>query len=362
MPDLEVGNLRVSEGEMETGWIEGVELTTTNQIDIPVMGMNGAEDGPTALLIALQDGVEIQNLPTVHKIMREEVDPADLAGQLIGIPVANPLAFMTATYDTWIDNGNVQAKTIDQPNGGPTERLTHAVWDEAWSQSDLVLNYHSNVRPEALFYQAIQVADDTKDDLERMARAFGLTTIYYEGFNESAAGGSDDDEVDEDDVPLTIRNKSALDGIPELLLETVDGRWISEPSQTINIEGTLNVLKEFDLLEGDAVPGHELHEDKDINLVECRYTGGSGVNKSMGMLTADHGGIIYPKKTTGEPISEGEVVAEITDLHGEVVEEITMPDDGYVWAYPCSQSFGTSGLLQTIEAGGNVAYTFQHVE
>jgi len=37
-----------------------------------------------------------------------------------------------------------------------------------------------------------------------------------------------------------------------------------------------------------------------------------------------------------------------------------MPVDGYVWAYPCGSSLGTSGGLQAVQSGANIAYAFTH--
>ena len=37
-----------------------------------------------------------------------------------------------------------------------------------------------------------------------------------------------------------------------------------------------------------------------------------------------------------------------------------MPVKGYVWAFPCGQSLGTSGGLQAVQTGANVAYAFTH--
>jgi len=39
---------------------------------------------------------------------------------------------------------------------------------------------------------------------------------------------------------------------------------------------------------------------------------------------------------------------------------VKMPVEGYVWAYPCGQSLGTSGGLQAVQTGANIAYAFTH--
>ena len=35
-----------------------------------------------------------------------------------------------------------------------------------------------------------------------------------------------------------------------------------------------------------------------------------------------------------------------------------MPVDGYIWAAPLGDALGTSGGLQTVQTGANVAYVF----
>lgn len=352
---VEVGDISASPGEYKEGWIDGIELTTNDRVDIPAAVMNGAYEGPTLLLLSLQHGTETQNVGIVHRVVKEAVDPTQLHGQLITIPVANPLAYMHATYRSWIDNEDVGYIGTDNPDGGPTERLANAIWEEAYKQADLVLNMHSNTRPDSLFYTTFTAEKELEADQERMAEAFGYTVIRYEGAADGLGAVSDDE------LEPTLRNRGAMEGIPMLMTETVDGRWLSEPSQSSGTAGVLNVMKEFDLLDAAPVPGYKLQQEEfGIDIVPCRYTGGSGVNRFVRMLRPDTGGIFYPRKTPGEFIEAGDAVAEVVDLHGNVVEELEMPVDGYIWAYPAASFFNTSGAVQTIESGGKAAYLFEH--
>jgi len=349
---IEVGDVKAEPGELETGHIDGVELTTGDSIDIPVLVLNGVEDGPTALLFSTQHGKELQGTEVVHEIMHRELSPERVRGTVIAIPVANPLAFMHATYRSWIDNRDIGYVSVDNPAGNTTERLANAIWSEAWSKADLVLNYHCNDHPDSLYFQIIQPTDETEDELKRAAKAFGITTIRR------------DDRVDQGPSPVgsdtvpTLSNKGAAEGIPELMVEFIDGRYLDETSLRVGVDGTLNVLKEFDVLRGDPPEGPQ----DGITVVPCKYTGGSGVNRAHGMLRNNHGGILYPRQPTGEFVEAGEVVADVVDLHGELVEHVEMPVDGYLWAYAGSQQFATSGGMQTIESGGKVVYAFTHEE
>lgn len=349
---IEVGDVRAEPGELKTGYIDGVELTTGDSIDIPVLVLNGVGDGSTALLFSTQHGKELQGTEVVHRVMHDELSPEEVSGAIIGIPVANPLAFMHATYRSWIDNRDVGYVSVENANGNTTERLANALWSEAWSEADLVLNFHCNDHPDSLYFQIIEPTEETEADLERAAEAFGVTTIRKDNLVDSGPS-----PLETDRIP-TLSNKGASEGIPELMVEFIDGRYLDGESLRVGVDGTLDVLKEFDVLDGNPSEGPR----EDISLVPCKYTGGTGVNRAYGMLRNDRGGIFYPRKQTGEFVEAGKIVADIVNLHGENIEAVEMPVDGYLWAYAGSQQFATSGGMQTIESGGKVVYAFTHEE
>ena len=336
MPDrLQVGNAIVERGEIGRGVIRGVELVNAGNIDIPVMVMNGAMEGPTLLLMSTQHGTEIQGIEVIRRVMRERLNPRSLRGAVIGIPVGNPLAFMHHQYLSWIDNLDVGSVRADSPNGNTTERLAYALWAEAWSKADLIVNIHCNTRPDSLVYQWINVSNpETREKLERMAKAFGVTTIVS-------------DEPTLEEAPPTLGNLATKKGVPVILEELIDGRWISEPSTSVGVRGVLNIMKAFNMIDGKT------EAQTGIPIVP-------GVNRFAGIVRANRGGLIRFLKRPGELIAQGETFAEIYDLYGDVVEEVKMPVRGYVWAYPCGQSLGTSGGLQAVQTGANVAYTFTH--
>jgi len=342
LPDkLVVGDVTAKRGELKKGIIKGVELINNASIDIPVLVLNGAKDGPTLLIASTQHGIEIQGIEVIHRVMREKLNPKTLRGAVIGIPVVNPLAFMHHQYLSWIDNldvgggGSGSLLTADKPQGNTTERLAYALWTEAWSKADIAVNIHCNTRPDSLIYQWIDVGNPkTREKLEKMAGAFGVTTIVS-------------DTPVAEDAPPTLGKLAEKRGVPVILIELIDGRWISEPSTSVGVRGVLNIMKAFDMIDGAVEP------QSGITVVP-------GVNRFHGILRANRGGLIYLLKKPGEPIKQGEVLAEVKDLYGDVIERVKMPVDGYVWAYPCGQSLGTSGGLQAVETGANIAYVFTH--
>ena len=167
MPNkITVGDVSAAMGELKKGVIKGVELVNNTSMDIPVLVMNGKSDGPTLLLMSTQHGIEIQGIEVIHRVMRQEINPDSLRGAVIGIPVGNPLAFMHHQYLSWIDNLDVGRERADRSEGNTTERLTYALWTEAWSKADLIVNIHCNTRPDSLVYQWINVGNpSTREQL-----------------------------------------------------------------------------------------------------------------------------------------------------------------------------------------------------
>jgi hypothetical protein len=350
MSDLTVGDLTLAPGERGQGAIEGVELNTTDRVDVPVLGVNGAREGPTVLVFAVQHGNELQGAGVVHRVMGDVLDPETTAGAVIGIPVGNPLSYVHHGRPSWPDGADVGFVSTDTPGGGPTERLANALWEEAWSRADVVANLHAGVHPDALPYQWIWGGSPVADTLHGVAQAIGLTTVVYE--REAAPNLP---PILGEDLPPTLRNRAHSQGIAEVTVELRKGRWITDPETSVGTRAVANLLKHRNVLDGDPVP-------QECRVVESRHTGGDGVHRFYGTVRADRGGILYPTCEPGEFVDAGGTVAEVTDLHGNTVESVETPVDGYVWLYPGGEVLGTPGYGQTVHAGGTVAYVFTREE
>ncbi len=262
------------------------------------------------------------------------MDPKKLNGSIIGIPVGNPLAFQHGLYASWIDNDDVGKVRADRPEGTTTERLANVIWEQAYSKADYIINIHCNINTNALAYQSADLrVPKTKEKFEKMITAFGVTAIDLE------------EEPLPKEGPPTLENLAMMKGIPVLLVELFDGKRISKLSVETGVRGVLNVMKALGMIEG------KIEKQKGIRVVPGR-------NKFYGIVYSRRGGLIHPEKEPGEKIRKGEVIARIYNLHGDVVERVKMPVDGYVWAYPFGTALGTCTGVQAVHTGDFVAYVF----
>ncbi len=334
---LKIGTAQAARGELGTGIIRGIELSCGTLIDLPVILVNGMEDGPTLLITSTEHGDEIQGIEVIRQITRHRVDPKTLKGAIIAIPVANPLAFMHHLYTSWIDNLDVSKVDAASREDAPTTGLlANTIWEDAYKKADMVINIHCNALPTALIFQFLNISQpETRPIIAKMAKAFDVTTIYKGEEGKPLA----------EDAPPSLANLAQRHGIPVLMIELIEGGRISKPSTTIGVRGILNVMKIFDMLPGSPEP------QTGIPIVRGR-------NRFYKMVRCTRGGIIHPTKSPGELIKKGEVIARIFDIWGNEVEAVQMPVDGYIWAYPLGMQLGTAGRLQTVNSGDDVAYTF----
>lgn len=331
---LKIGTAQAARGELGIGTIRGIELNSGTYVDIPVVIINGMEDGPTLLITSTEHGDEIQGIEVIRQITHHCVDTKTLKGAIIAIPVANPLAFMHHLYTSWIDNLDVRRVDAASREDAPTTGiLANRIWEDAYKKADIVINIHANALPNALIYQGISITHPkTRPTIEKIAAAFGVTSIY-KGESENVS------------PETALSNLAQQHGIPTLLVEFIDGGHISEPSTTVGVRGILNVMKAFGMISGD------IESQTEIPIV-------SGYNCFYKMVLCKRGGIIHPTKTPGEFIKKGEVIARIFDVWGREVETSYMPVDGYIWAYPLGQQLGTAGRVQTVNSGDFIAYIF----
>ena len=335
---LKIGNVSVNRGERKCGVITGIELCDGTRVDIPIIVVNGARDGPILLFASTAlhaRSVETQGIEVIRQVTRVRVDAKKLQGSIVGIPVSNPLAFQHTLYSSSIDSGSMFRVSADRPEGSTTERLANALWEQAWSKADYVIDMYSRTPENSLIYQSLDLRPpETREKLEKMSAAFGVTTIEFYGNPPPKEG------------PPTIHNLAMNKGVPVLLVELINRMGISKLCVETGVRGVLNVMKALEMIEG------EVEKQRGIRVVPGR-------NKYYGEVYSNRGGIIYPDKEPGERIKKGEVIARVLNIYGDLVESIKMPVDGYLWSLDTSyDALGSWTGVQAVHAGGAVAYIF----
>jgi predicted deacylase len=109
---------------------------------LPVREIIGARSGPHLLVTGGVHGDEYEG-PAAIEAWFGQLDPATLAGRVTLLPVVNVAAWNARQRRTPADDADLNRAFPGNPNGGPTARLAHAVWQEFIAPADAIIDLHS---------------------------------------------------------------------------------------------------------------------------------------------------------------------------------------------------------------------------
>ena len=118
-------------------------------IEVPVHVLAGRTAGPCAAFVAGVHGDEYDGILAMHRLLAG-VAPAQLAGTLIVIPVANSSAFGAGQRHTPIDGADLNRVFPGRVDGSVTERLAHQLCHDVLRHMDLVFTLHGARSPNRL--------------------------------------------------------------------------------------------------------------------------------------------------------------------------------------------------------------------
>lgn len=288
MSQVKIAEVEAKAGDKTFGYLAIARLANGADLKLPVHILAGQKPGPTLTLIATQHGNEIGPIGSFKRLVAE-IDPKQLAGNVILIPVANPIAFDMRHRSTWVDalysgsTGNMSRLWPGNPKGFLTERMCAAIVEEVISKSDYNIDFHGSTTASISIYYSYLMRGE--DELSRKARdmtiAFGMELIMRRPPRHPGSPGRTLSDYIYEDLK-----------IPCLCCE-IGHFWGLGP-------------------EREERPHEELRRD----MVEVGFTGATNVMKLLHMIPGEP---ILPKKqliispeTRCQPSAGGILVPEVT--------------------------------------------------
>jgi predicted deacylase len=329
---LKIEGIAWKPGTVERGRLPAVELSDGTRVSIPVLTVTGKKPGKTLFLSSVMHGQEITGIEVIRRVCREEVQPRELSGRIIAIPIANPLAFHTSSYHTLrYDYQDLNRSFPGDPKGSITLRLADSIWKVA-AESDFVIDLHCLPRAMGNGFSVVRPIGTKGVNRKcfEMAKAFSLPIAV------SLPGGPE-----ERSLQPGLQARSVVNGIPALLTEMNDWRRISEPTVIAGVKGVLNVLKRFKMLHGRM----EKQKGPRMPGVLLRKT-----------LLANKGGIFHPVAKLGDYVKKGTVIARVLNPYGDEVEVFRAPFDSYVCGFPQleNQALATGDYVASLAVRGRM--------
>jgi uncharacterized protein len=292
-------------------------------VDVPVVEVVGAADGPRLTVIAGVHGCEYVPMAAV-RAWSASLAARDLRGSVRAVPVLNLPAFEARSpFVVPADGKNLNRYFPGDPAGTFTQRFAHAAFGELIAGADAVVDVHCGDLPEALEPFAIYDTGPVEARAAELAVAYGLGyVIRQEPGPDRAVGG-------------TTSAAAAEAGIPAIIAEA-GGCGLVEPAAIeMHVRGLNRVLANLGMAD-PATPGGG-PDDPGRSPVR--------LNRFIWLRCAQ-AGWWEPTVRPGESVARGQVLGTVSSLDGaEVLESIEAPADGVPMFITSSPAVVADGLL-----------------
>ncbi len=285
-----------TDGMLQVGW-----LPDGSPMEIPVIIVRAAEDGPTVWMHGCVHGNEYCGAFSIHSLVR---DLQLQRGTVIALPVLNITGFQKlqrmSPYEGY-HGGDLNRCFPGKRDGTLTEQMAYHIFQHLRQHATHFIDVHTAFTADTRWALYAPPSGPTGEVAQGMARAFGFENTLP--------------------TPLDTLVGSALTelgraGIPGLIIEAGGvGPAFSPETVADSAERFRNVLRQLGMLPGQ-VTDH----------------GGLTLFSNFAWVNATRGGLFRPAVKCGNRIAKGDLVGRYYDVYGDLVEEAKSPFAGVVLA------------------------------
>src|SRR5262245_32308996 len=290
-----VGTATATRGQTARGVIK-VPAGSDAGYDIAVAVVHGARPGPVLAIVPGAHGTEYASIVSVSRLI-DKVDPSQLAGTLILVPLVNVASFeRMVPHVNPIDNKSMNRFYPGTTTGSQTERASYAITKEVVEKCDHLIDLHGgdideSLRPYSYWTVTGNQAQDARS--RELVLAFGLDHIIISA-----------DRPKDPNASRFLENTASTRGKPSFTAEAGHAGTVDTGDVEVLVNGSLNVMRALKMLAGAATP------------VESPVW----IERTV-TVAADAGGMFVPAVKRGTFVEKGTKVGDVTDYLGKVIAE-----------------------------------------
>lgn len=311
--DLNIEGLVAAPGTVCFGRIPVPEAfyADGSQESVPLLVVNGRNDGPLLYLDAATHGSEVGGVEVIQRLARETLNPEEMNGALVCIPAVSTRNFSMCTQFSPHDFLDTNRGYPGNQKGSMVERISYLVF-RILKACDYGITFHalSHASVALPFTYRWECPDShVNARMELMQDAFGITRGYTPWAGGSGTG--------------SLAAVAPVHGVPLILVELPSQYVCGREEIGVGITGTLNVMRAIGILSGKRQPQPEcfLIGEKDL-----RWQG----------AFLERGGFMRPVAAVGQHVEKGEEIAIMVDVFGNKVAAVNAPAEGYLMAFSAS--------------------------
>lgn len=315
---VEIGPVAAERGSHAFGFLPVATGADGGALGIGVHLLAGSRPGPKVVVMSSSHGNEYYQIAAFRRLV-DEVHCGDLTGDLVLIPVQNPVAFEMGARSTWMDSlwgdsGNLNRLWPGRPNGWLTERFAHVISTLVLPDSAAVLDLHGPTAEMHASYGYLGTGSPGERDYD-IARAFGQEILVWNSAAELAEKGQTTGTAM---AAARLSGYAAYGGEIGEFFGTGNARE-SLPEQELHREpaeigfvGVTNVMKYLRMLDGECSrPSLQISATPELN------------------LRPDHGGLLASNVTVrdiGTVVPKGTVLGSVVSPYSfSTLQELTAP-------------------------------------
>jgi len=267
-------------------------------VELPLTVLNGAGEGKTVVLTAGIHGCEYPPIWTAVTLANE-LNPADLAGQLVILPLMNPQGFWQRTpYIVPADKKNLNRVFPGKPDGTLSEKTAHFLLQGIIARADFYIDMHCGDQQEELM-PYVYYPGNADEEIVRLSReaAFRVNVRYI--VRSHATKGA-------------YNEAARRMGVPAILIERGGLGRCRTPEVRAYRADILNLLRYLKLLPGEAKRAEDACE------IEAKY------------IFAHKQGLWRSYVRAGDTVYRGDLLAELYDIFGRLIHQYTAKQDGVI--------------------------------
>ena len=263
-----------------------------NSTPVPVLVVNGVKPGPTLCLTAAVHGDELNGIEIVRRIVHE-INPENLSGSVIGVPIVNMQGFRRASRYL-PDRRDLNRSFPGRENGSYASRTAHSFFTNVIQHCSYLIDIHTGSLSRTNLPQIR--ANLLIPEIASLAEKMGSIVVLQ---SKGSVG--------------TLRRAAMNAGIPAVTLEAGAPNNLQKEAVEEGVTSILSAMSSLNL-----IPKNFWKRNKEPVFYQSAW------------IRAHQGGILFSKVELGDSVEKGEVLGLLNDPVSNKSSEITAPFEGRV--------------------------------
>ncbi|MCB0326016.1 MAG: succinylglutamate desuccinylase/aspartoacylase family protein [Bdellovibrionales bacterium] len=281
----------IAPGSQKNFELPAFRLPTQTMISLPISVIHGQKPGPTLGLCAAIHGNEINGIESIRRIT-EKLDPKNLSGTVICVPVVNVYGFMSDSR--YLPDGRDLNRSFPGSNrGSMASRLAFLFRTEVIERCDHVIDFHTASSGKKNHPQIR--CDLTHQSSFNLAKVFAAPLIVH---SKTISG--------------SLRECAASTDCSMLVYESGEPSRFNQRSVQIAVEGCFRVMRRLKMVTKDP----EAKKGKSVICEETRW------------IRASRSGIFLSHVDLGDRVKNHQIIGSINNIFGKPLSNIRSPYAG----------------------------------